>query len=85
MTPFFIQHITKANVGQGGEVYKRFRGKGRRGKTSNDQKKEVDVRKISQPINPGIPYHTKTTATSRGGTTTCINYKDSKLGNNDQT
>ncbi len=30
------------------------------------------MKKISQPRSFGIPYHTKTTTTLRGGTKTCI-------------
>jgi hypothetical protein len=83
--PFFIQQITKANASQGVEDYKRFRGRGSRGKTFDDQKKEANAKKTFQPISLSIFYHTKTTLTSRGGTTTCINYKDSKPRTNDQT
>jgi hypothetical protein len=57
--------------------YKRFKGKGRRGKTFYDQK-EANARSNSLPRSHGIPYNTKTTTTSRGGTMTCTNYKGSK-------
>jgi hypothetical protein len=83
MTPFFVQQITKANASQGVEDYKRFRRRGRRKETFDDQKKEVDAKRNSQPISLSIPYHTKTTTTSRGVTKTSINYKDSKLGTSD--
>jgi hypothetical protein len=45
MTPFFVQQITKANASQGVQDYKRFRRRGRRKETFDDQKKEVDAKK----------------------------------------
>jgi hypothetical protein len=66
------------DAGQGVKNFRGFKGRGRRGETSNDKKKEVDVKKNSQPKSLDIPYHTKTIATSRRGTMTYINCKDSK-------
>jgi hypothetical protein len=46
--------------------YRRFRGRRGRVETFNDQKMEVDAKRNFQPITHGIPYHTKTTTTSKG-------------------
>ncbi len=78
MTFCFVQQIATIDASQGVENCRRFKGRGRRGKTYNHQKKEANVKNNSQPKSLSILYHTKTITTSGGGTTTYTNCKDSK-------